>query len=223
MSETFSPRNKVLSLIACVMTVILGLTAFAYKANYEGSVVSCFREMTVDGTLFTCLVAIIIGIQRIRELRARQDLPSRPCYFLHLSAAVTEELILLVVLIGSLPFFPDHPVFLRYDMINMHVLLPLITMTTFVLFSQYPGKLRPHDRLNGLIFIICYAVIMISLILLNVIPESKIPYSFLNVRHCAPWYLLLAFVVLFGNSIAVSWWMTRANCRAASHMTAAMS
>lgn len=192
MSPVYSPTQARMNLFLNVLTIFLGITAFLYKANYEGSAVSCLREMTCDGTLFAVLVAAIISVQRILELTRKKSLPSRVCYFLHLSSAVTEALILMVVLIGLLPFVKDKPVFARYDMINMHVIVPLITMFSFVRYACYPGELKPRDRLNGLIFIILYAVTMITLILLNVVPEEKIPYSFLNVRKAATWYLVVA-------------------------------
>ncbi len=204
MSASFHPVQKKVHIALNALVVILGITAFIYKANYEGSAVSCFREMTCDGTLFAVLAAVAASVQRLMELKRGRNIPSRWGYFLHLSSAVTEVLILLVVLIGLLPIVKDHPVFARYDMINMHVIIPLITMFTFVRYAVCPEGVKTIDRLNGLIFIILYAVTMITLILLNVVPEEKIPYSFLNVRKAAVWYLALAAVAAVTISLFFS-------------------
>ena len=204
MSASFNPVQKKVHIALNALVAILGITAFIYKANYEGSAVSCFREMTCDGTLFAVLTAMVASVQRVLELKQVRNIPSRWGYFLHLSSAVTEVLILLVVLIGLLPIVKDHPVFARYDMINMHVIIPLITMFTFVRYAVCPKDVKPLDRLNGLIFIILYAVTMITLILLNVVPEEKIPYSFLNVRKAAAWYLAFAAVAAVTISLVFS-------------------
>ena len=46
---------------------------------------------------------------------------------------------------------------------------------------------------------------ILTLILTNVIPENKIPYSFLDVRHQPLWFPLLAFVVIYGVGFLLSW------------------
>lgn len=210
--KNFENVRKI-NMAVCLLSVVLGLSAVVYKVNYEGGFLTCFREMTFSGSVFTMLVALAVCIKNGAELSKGTAIRSAVVYYFHLSSAVVGAIILLVTLIGTLPIFPDKPLFARYDMAIMHVLLPLMTMASFVFADAPIGKIRAKDRLNGLIFIILYAVTMVLLILLNVIPENKIPYSFLNVRHISPLYLGFAIVVIFGSGYLFSWLFSSLNRR----------
>ena len=210
--KNFENVRKI-NMAVCLLSVVLGLSAVVYKVNYEGGFLTCFREMTFSGSVFTMLVALAVCFKNGAELSKKTAIRSAVVYYFHLSSAVVGAIILLVTLIGTLPIFPDKPLFARYDMAIMHVLLPLMTMASFVFADAPIGKIRAKDRLNGLIFIVLYAVTMVLLILLNVIPENKIPYSFLNVRHISPLYLGVAIVVIFGSGYLFSWLFSSLNRR----------
>lgn len=85
----------------------------------------------------------------------------------------------------------------RFDMINMHVIIPVLTIISFVFHDSPIGKLKPIQRCNGLIFITIYTVVMLLCILTGVIPENKIPYSFLNIYKSPVWYIAFAFSFVF--------------------------
>ena len=73
--------------------------------------------------------------------------------------------------------------------------------------------MSPKNRLNGLYIIIIYTVSMLTLILTYVIPENKIPYSFLNIRHQPVWFVLLALIVIYGSGYLLSWMLSRLNLK----------
>ena len=161
--------------------------------------------MTVCATVLTSLTSAALILLNLYEMKIGSEETFTSLYYWRLSSAVTEMIVLLIVLIGYLPFFSDHPVIGRYDMINMHVIIPLLTIGSFVFTDSPIGKLSPVRRLKGLYIIIVYTVAMLTLILTYVIPENKIPYSFLNIRHQPFWFVLLAFVVVYGFGYLLSW------------------
>ena len=205
--------KKAVSILICLITTFLGITATIYKVRYEGGFLTCFREMTVCSTVLTSLTSAILVILNIYEMKIGSEETFPQLYYWRLSSAVTGMMVLLIVLIGYLPFFSDHPVIGRYDMINMHVIIPLLTIGSFVFNDSPVGKLSPKQRLGGLNIITVYTVFILMLIITNVIPENKIPYSFLDIRHQPVWYILLAFVVVYGGGYLLSWMFYKLNMK----------
>ncbi len=205
--------KKLTNIALCAVIFFLSLTAFIFKARYEGGVLTCFREMTVDGTVFTGITSLLLVIFNTIELCQNNQHSSRAFYFWRLSSAVTEFMILFIVFLGFLPFWPyDNPVLLRYDMMNMHLIVPVLTMISFCINDEPIGRPRAYELLGGLNFLVIYGVSMIVLILLDVVPEDKIPYSFLNVKHGVSWITIAVGALVFGAGYGLSWlfwWLNR--------------
>lgn len=203
--------KKQLNVVICFIIAVLGITSFIYKARYEGGVLTCFREMTVCGTVFSSVIALLYVLLSLHELRSGREINAKPLYYLRLSSATAEFIILIIVLIGYLPFVPARPVINRYDMINMHVLVPVLTLLSFLFNDSPQGKLSPVQLLGGLCFLLLYSVGEITCILLNIIPENKIPYFFLNVRNQPLWFTLIAVLVVYGLGYLLSWMFSALN------------
>ena len=205
--------RKSLNIVLCLIIVFLGVTATIYKVRYEGGFITCFREMTVCSTVLTTLTSAGLILLNLYELRIGSEISQRGLYYFRLSSAVTEFIVLMIVLLGYLPLFTDHPVIGRYDMLNMHVLIPLLTIGTFLFNDSAIGGLSAVKLLNGLRIITIYAVFILTLILTNVIPENKIPYSFLDVRNQPFWLHFLAFIVIYGTGYLLSWLFYKLNLK----------
>ena len=205
--------RKSLNIVLCLILVFLGVTATIYKVRYEGGFITCFREMTVCSTVLTTLTSAGPILLNLYELRIGSEISQRGLYYFRLSSAVTEFIVLMIVLLGYLPLFTDHPVIGRYDMLNMHVLIPLLTIGTFLFNDSAIGGLSAVKLLNGLRIITIYAVFILTLILTNVIPENKIPYSFLDVRNQPFWLPFLAFIVIYGTGYLLSWLFYKLNLK----------
>ena len=117
-------REKIVGMIICSMVFILGLTSLIYKTRYEGGILTCFREMTVDGTVFTSLTSFAMIWLYRSELKNDAPHTSDFLYFWRLSSGVAELMILFIVMLGYTPLSLDKPKLLRYDMINMHLIIP---------------------------------------------------------------------------------------------------
>ena len=209
--------RKKLNLVLCLITVFLGTTATIYKVRYEGGFITCFREMTVCATVLTTITSALLVLQNLYEIRLGSETSNHALYFFRLSSAVTEFIVIVIVLIGYLPFFSDHPVIARYDMLNMHLLVPLLAIGTFIFNDSAIGKVSWLKLLYGLLIITIYAVFILTLILTYVIPENKIPYSFLDVRNQPFWFPLLAFVVIYGIGYLLSWMFYKLNLKLSWH------
>ena len=167
--------RKTMNIVICLIIALLGITATIYKVLYEVGFITCFREMTVCATVLTTLTSIDMIPLNLFELKIGSEISSRVLFFFRLSSAVTEFIVLMITLIGFLPFFSDHPVIARYDMLNMHVLIPLLMIGTFIFNDSAIGKIPKWKLIYGLIIITIYAVLILTLILTNVVPDSKIP------------------------------------------------
>lgn len=204
--------KKKSNIVICLLIIVFGISSAIYKVHYEGGFLTCFREMTVNGTVFSTIVAFFLIIVNLWEIRSRREIIYNALYYMRLSSAVTEAIIFVVVLIGYClrNYLPnDNPVFFRYDMIMMHVLVPALVILSFCINDAPVPVDRVWKRLYGAFFVTVYGVTMIVLILANVVPENKIPYSFLNVRHGNPVFLLFSYLMIylicFGFSTLFIW------------------
>ena len=105
--QKMTKRNRLrmtLNIAVCLMIILLGTTATIYKVRYEGGFITCFREMTVCATVLTTLTSTIHILVNLQELWLGSEISDKILYFFRLSSAVTEFMIILIVLIGYLPF-----------------------------------------------------------------------------------------------------------------------
>lgn len=180
--------------ISCV-TALLGITSFIYGLRYE-SIRTIFRWMTIDGTLFTTLVAIAFIAVNIYELTAYTEMTLESVYYIRLSSVVAETVILAVVLFSHTPFISEHiPLTGRYDYLAMHLLIPVLSIASFLTNDSPIGKLRRRDYWRGTWFVTCYAVTVVILIAANILSEAEIPYYFLDYRkHAGSSAFALVFI-----------------------------
>ena len=161
--------------------------------------------MTINGTVFTSIISLITAVISLAEIIKGEDIKLEKFYFLRLTSVVTESIIAIVILMSLFPFIPDKPNILKYDSFNMHVIIPILTIVSFLIAEPPSEKIKPIMRFNGSALITIYSVIIVSLILWGVIPQSEIPYSFLEVNTRPLWYILLAGVIIYTGAYFLSW------------------
>ena len=197
--DTFELRyrkKKLTNIGVSALIVLLGVTSFLYGWHLEPGI-TIFRFLTVDGTLFTTAGAAVFVIANVIELLADTEVTRKTVYYFRLSAAVAESVIFIVVMFSQLPFFSEHlPVLDRYDSFVMHVLIPILGISSFLINDSPIGKLRRRQLWNGTWFVTFYGVIVLSLISTNVLSAELIPYFFLDYRQNPGWFLF-AFVFVY--------------------------
>ncbi len=196
--------KKLVNLAVSLIIVALGVSSFIYIYVHDGDGWLTFRWLTVDGTLFTTILSVFFLVIDVIDFNNLSEHSSTTVYFARLAAAVAEGLIMIVVLISQLPIFSEHMHIFRYDMFNMHILIPLLMIASFVLNDPPIGKLRFLQKLHGTWYVSLYAAIIITLILTGVIPTERIPYFFLDVTHLPLMDLVTYFVMIYVIAISLS-------------------
>lgn len=198
-------KKKIVNIIISSIIVVLGITSFVYGLGIEPSI-TILRWMTVDGTLFTTLSSAVFIIVYIVELFKHTEMTLVPVYYARLSSAVAESVIFVVVVFSHMPFFEESlPVFDRYDSFIMHLVVPILTVVSFILNDSPIGKLKVIERLHGTWFVTLYAVVIFTMIHKNILPTEMIPYFFLDYRHASIEILIFAFVFIYGTGYLMSW------------------
>ena len=204
-------RKKLLNLAICTVIVALGVSSVVYIWRFDGDGLLTFRWMTVDGTIFTTFISACYLIVGVLELAKYTELTSRAVYFMRLASAVAESLIMTVVLVSQLPFFPEHMHIFRYDMFNMHLLIPVLTVASFIVNDSPVGRLKPAKLLHGTWFITLYACVIVSLIRMQVVPAKKIPYFFLDFDSMSAPQIAGVFAFIYALGFFLSWALYRWN------------
>lgn len=174
--------NLKLNLAISAAVFVLGISSIAVSAasKADENFFFEFRYMTMNGTVFTTLISVIIIILCAVQLKTGRIIQSDRLYYFRLSSAVTECIISVVILLSLLPFVPDNPDILTFDSFTMHIVIPLLSVISFLLNKTPVEFSHPLLRLNCAWLITLYAAVVITLILLGWIPQDKIPYSFFD-------------------------------------------
>ncbi|MBQ7624835.1 MAG: hypothetical protein IJS65_06150 [Clostridia bacterium] len=197
-------QKKILNLLISAVIAVLGVSSVVYIWNYDGDGLLTFRWLTVDGTVFTTGIALICIAVSIYDIIQYTEITDKSIYFMRLASAVAESLIMTVVLLSQLPVFPEHMHIFRYDMFNMHMLIPLLTVLSFVTNDSPIGKLTPRQKMHGTWFITIYTAVVLTLILTGYIPPDKIPYFFMDVVNMPLYMLAVSFLLIYGLSFLLS-------------------
>ncbi len=199
--------KKQLNILISLTISVLGFCSFFISVvrDMNWDFLSDFRFMTINGTVFTSNISLITAVISLAEIIKGEDIKLEKFYFLRLTSVVTESIIAIVILMSLFPFIPDKPNILKYDSFNMHVIIPILTIVSFLIAEPPSEKIKPIMRFNGSALITIYSVIIVSLILWGVIPQSEIPYSFLEVNTRPLWYILLAGVIIYAGAYFLSW------------------
>ena len=199
--------KKQLNILISLTISVLGFCSFLISVveDMNWDFLSDFRFMTINGTVFTSIISLITAVISLAEIIKGEDIKLEKFYFLRLTSVVTESIIAIVILMSLFPFIPDKPNILKYDSFNMHVIIPILTIVSFLIAEPPSEKIKPIMRFNGSALITIYSVIIVSLILWGVIPQSEIPYSFLEVNTRPLWYILLAGVIIYAGAYFLSW------------------
>lgn len=199
--------KKQLNILISITISVLGFCSFFISVvrDMNWDFLSDFRFMTINGTVFTSIISLITAVISLAEIIKGEDIKLEKLFFLRLTSVVTESIIAIVILMSLFPFIPDKPNILKYDSFNMHVIIPILTIVSFLIAEPPSEKIKPIMRFNGSALITIYSVIIVSLILWGVIPQKDIPYSFLEVNTRPLWYILLAGVIIYAGAYFLSW------------------
>ena len=204
-------RKKFVNLIISAIIVLLGVASVIYIWNFDGDGVLTFRWMTVDGTIFTTVIALFYVVVNILEIARYTELTSKVVYFARLAAAVAESIIMVVVLLSQLPFSPEHMHIFRFDMFNMHLLIPVLMVASFILNDSPIGRLKPLQKFHGTWFVSVYAVVILTLIGTGVISSEQVPYFFLDFLHIPALMFIGCFLFIYTLAYVLAHFISKWN------------
>ena len=218
MQQSLHPKTRMnirLNLLFSSLIFLFGTSSVAVTAfsKIEENFFFEFRYMTLNGTVFTTLISLIIVIISLSEIKTGKEWQPKTLYYFRLSSAVTETIIAVVIAMSFLPFVPDNPNILSYDSFCMHVIIPLLSIISFLLNRTAKENLHPLQRLNCSWLITLYAATVITLIVSGLIPQDKIPYSFFDIYTQPVWTLVYFGAFIYSFSYLLSVVFTEWNCK----------
>ena len=210
--------NIILNLVISSLILILGISSIIVSAYVKApeNFLFEFRYMTVNGTVFTSIIAFMILIVSIIEAKSGKYSIADRLYYFRLSSAITESIIAVVIAMSFFPAVPDSPNILSYESFNMHVIIPILSIVSFLLNRSPRETMHPLLRLNCAWLITIYASIVITLILTGTMPQDKIPYSFLDFRTRSIWYIVYFGFFIYSFTYVLSYIFTNLNKRMSS-------
>ncbi len=206
-------RKKLINIALSCVTVLMGVFAVVYIFHHDNEGLLTFRWLTVDGTVLTTVLTAIVVVVNIVEFERYTEVTKSFVYMIRLSCAVTEGIIFLVVMISQLPFFSDHMHILRPDMMLMHVIIPVLTIISFIYNDSPLGKFRFRWVFSGNAFAFIYALTVFSLIVTDRMSEETIPYFFMDIRRTGIVFVLSCFAIIFGIGTGLSYALVELNRR----------
>ena len=198
--------KKNVNALLCFFIFLCGTSGVLYSVFvYHNSLFDRLRFMTIWGTIFTSVVSLVFSIVAILEVKKYTEVTSKVVYFLRLSSATTEVVILAVVLLALTPFIPDVPDLNSYTGIMMHLVVPITTVMSFIFNDSPIGKPKLIEPLIGTSYIAIYTTVMTILFGSGMIPSSKAPYSFLDFSSNSMRFKITCLIGVFVIGYIVSW------------------
>ena len=89
--------KKIVNMICSIIIIFMGVFSVIYIYEFDNDGIMTFRWMTVDGTIYTTILTIIVVACNVYELIRKTEVSRKVVYLLRLSSAVTEGIIIIVV------------------------------------------------------------------------------------------------------------------------------
>ena len=144
--------KKIINAYICFIIFSCGLSAILYSMFvFHNNLFNRLRYMTFWGTIYTSIISFIFGIICIKEARNQTEVTYRWAYFLRLSSVTTEVVVFMIAIIGLMPFIPDNPDVTSSPGFMMHIIVPTLTIISFIFNDPPIGKLKIYQP-----FYFCY-------------------------------------------------------------------
>lgn len=162
----------------------------------------CYNSFGINLAYYTIDSNIFLLISTILYLITINNVP-KIVQLLKYSSTLSVFITFLVVVFVLYPMYDFNFQFMFLDGPNlyMHVLCPLLAVISFIFFDSNEIENSLKNNLRSLYFTIIYAIILISLNILNVVSG---PYPFLKVNQQSPLMSLFWIVLMLGGALILS-------------------
>ena len=166
------------------------------------ALIVCYNSFGINLAYYTIDSNIFLLISTILYLLTINNVP-KIVQLLKYSSTLSVFITFLVVVFVLYPMYNFNFQFLFLDGPNlyMHVLCPVLALISFIFFDSNEIENSLKNNLRSLYFTIIYAIILISLNILNVVSG---PYPFLKVNQQSPLMSLFWIVLILGGALILS-------------------
>ena len=166
------------------------------------ALIVCYNSFGINLAYYTIDSNIFLLISTILYLITINNVP-KIVQLLKYSSTLSVFITFLVVVFVLYPMYDFNFQFMFLDGPNlyMHVLCPVLAIISFIFFDSNEIENSLKNNLGSLYFTIIYAIILISLNILNVVSG---PYPFLKVNQQSPLMSLFWIVLILGGALILS-------------------
>ena len=166
------------------------------------ALIVCYNSFGINLAYYTIDSNIFLLISTILYLITINNVP-KIVQLLKYSSTLSVFITFLVVVFVLYPMydFNFQFMFLNGPNLYMHVLCPLLAVISFIFFDSNEIENSLKNNLRSLYFTIIYAIILISLNILNVVSG---PYPFLKVNQQSPLMSVFWIVLILGGALILS-------------------
>ncbi len=166
------------------------------------ALIVCYNSFGINLAYYTIDSNIFLLISTILYLLTINNVP-KIVQLLKYSSTLSVFITFLVVVFVLYPMYNFNFQFLFLDGPNlyMHVLCPVLALISFIFFDSNEIENSLKNNLRSLYFTIIYAIILISLNILNVVSG---PYPFLKVNQQSPLMSVFWIVLILGGALILS-------------------
>ena len=166
------------------------------------ALIVCYNSFGINLAYYTIDSNIFLLISTILYLLTINNVP-KIVQLLKYSSTLSVFITFLVVVFVLYPMYDFNFQFLFLDGPNlyMHVLCPVLALISFIFFDSNEIENSLKNNLRSLYFTIIYAIILISLNILNVVSG---PYPFLKVNQQSPLMSVFWIVLILGGALILS-------------------
>lgn len=166
------------------------------------ALIVCYNSFGINLAYYTIDSNIFLLISTILYLITINNVP-KIVQLLKYSSTLSVFITFLVVVFVLYPMYNFNFQFLFLDGPNlyMHVLCPVLALISFIFFDSNEIENSLKNNLRSLYFTIIYAIILISLNILNVVSG---PYPFLKVNQQSPLMSVFWIVLILGSALILS-------------------
>ena len=179
-------EKRNVSIVLSIIIIILEIIAL----------IVCYNSFGINLAYYTIDSNIFLLISTILYLITINNVP-KIVQLLKYSSTLSVFITFLVVVFVLYPMYDFNFQFMFLDGPNlyMHVLCPVLAIISFIFFDSNEIENSLKNNLRSLYFTIIYAIILISLNILNVVSG---PYPFLKVNQQSPLMSLFWIVLILG-------------------------
>ena len=166
------------------------------------ALIVCYNSFGINLAYYTIDSNIFLLISTILYLLTINNVP-KIVQLLKYSSTLSVFITFLVVVFVLYPMYDFNFQFMFLDGPNlyMHVLCPVLALISFIFFDSNEIENSLKNNLRSLYFTIIYAIILISLNILNVVSG---PYPFLKVNQQSPLMSVFWIVLILGSALILS-------------------